>query len=100
MMQYVTKHEKEIKALGVITLPALWKKKPALLLNHLLDTMGYKHSSTRARLKGKLNYIYKCQTVDANEALSTARLSNGQNWVESTDLLIDLYDSTEIRKVS
>ncbi|MCK5903996.1 MAG: hypothetical protein KAG86_01845, partial [Gammaproteobacteria bacterium] len=70
MARFVAKHEKEIKALEVITLPRNWKQKPALLLNHLLDLLGYGHSSKQTNpKKGKRIYSYQCQLVDANEAL-------------------------------
>jgi hypothetical protein len=92
LIQFVSRHYKEITALRVISLPLKWRKKPALLLNYLLDMCGYNHESRRVRIHGKRVYIFKAVGHAGVDALCDARIHDGRNWVERTESLMDIFD--------
>ncbi|MCK5897346.1 MAG: DEAD/DEAH box helicase family protein [Cocleimonas sp.] len=95
LIQFIARNYKEVVALRVITLPAQWKSKPALLMNNLLKSMGYKPRSKRGRDGKKLIYIYTCSKNSNIEKLYETRLDNGKNWITSTNDLMDLYEEIE-----
>jgi hypothetical protein len=95
LVRFISSHYKEIVALRVITLPAQWRSKPALLMNHLLELMGYGYESVRIRKNKKREYIYNCMKNDSVESLVTDRLSDGNNWIQSTNALMNIYEEVD-----
>jgi hypothetical protein len=95
LVRFIGSHYKEVVALRVITLPMQWRSKPALLMNHLLELMGYGYESVRIRKNKKREYIYNCLKNDSVESLVTDRLSDGNNWIQSTNALMDIYEEVD-----
>lgn len=89
LMQFVKRHHSEIVALNVMSLPKGWEQKPALLMNKLLQSMGFKTVSSRSSHKN--DRTWRAVTDADIQGLYEARLLDGRNWVEATSKLLDVH---------
>ena len=92
LVQFVRRHEKEITALRVVTVPTNYKTKPALLLNNLLEACGYSHTSSKNKDK---KYTYRAISIKHIDDLHSKRLEQLKDWVTTTDKLIEAYTDNE-----
>lgn len=92
MVSFVERHHDEIVVTGVLSLPKDWRKKPALLMNKLLDMCGYAHFSRRERRGGKLAYVFVAQSNPVVADLCQSRHESGTDWITGTKHLIGLHE--------
>mgnify|MGYP000495308024 CR=1 FL=1 len=98
MYQFIDTHESEILVTKVIPLPADWRKKPALVMNHLMGMCGFKTTRGREvvpatkRSKEKKISTWRGVSIKAIDSLIDDRLARGENWIHKTTTLMDIYE--------
>ena len=98
LYRFIESHKSEILVTKVIPLPADWRKKPALVMNHLISICGFKATMSREiipatkRAKEKKVSTWRGVSVKAIDNLVDDRLSRGENWVHKTTTLMDIYE--------
>jgi len=89
--QWVLRNKRKINIASPNLIPKKFGTKPALLMNKLLDSIGYKHTSYREIdvKNGKKQHIFRV-LVDANfENFYEDQKARGDNWLESTQKIIN-----------
>ena len=95
LFQFVERNLKEIVATEAIPLPKDWRKKPALVMNHLLDMVGYDHASRQKSENGKRKYIYSASPNPEIDDLCESRVERGAGWVTGTKRLLGIYEEVQ-----
>lgn len=76
----------------VSDIPKDWKSKPALVLNRLLDSMGFDHEFRKTKKDGNQFRAFPNEQVSE---LIEERTKSGNTWTERTTKLMDLFDSAD-----
>ena len=102
LWQFIKKHHDEILVTQVIPLPVEWKKKPALVMNHLLRMCGYKTRGKQftipANDRSKEVKATKWSAKLEPEILKIIedRYQRGENWVHKTTTLMDVFSDVDV----
>lgn len=95
--KFVERNKQEILVTGVIPLPSEWRKKPALLMNHLIDSCGFKVTMSREvdqlanGNKAKKVQRWRAVSIKGVDTLVADRLARGDNWIQKTSTLMDMF---------
>jgi hypothetical protein len=89
--QWVSRRKRELNIIRPNFVKNNFKAKPALLMNQLLEDIGYGHSTKRqGNGHGKKQLLtFKVKQIESFELFYDAQLRRGDNWLESTRKLMD-----------
>jgi hypothetical protein len=87
---WVARNKREINIVSPNLIPANFGAKPALMMNKLLESIGYKHTSSQDTTvqNGKKQHIFRVLVDASFERFYEAQKARGDNWLESTQRII------------
>lgn len=97
LVQFVARNEKEILVSKAVSLPSGWRQKPALLMNHLIESCGFKVTMSRKDVnpsngnKARKIQQWRGVSVKSIDSLIADRLARNENWIHKTTTLMDMY---------
>lgn len=90
--QWVDRNRLALALYEVSDIPKNWKEKPALVLNRLLDNMGFDHDFRKTKKDGNQ---FKAFSNESISELIDQRVRDGNTWTERTAKLMDLFDTAD-----
>lgn len=92
MVRWIHDNRLALGLYEVIDIPKDWRAKPALIVNRLLDSMGFDHDYRKSKKDGNLFSAYSNESISG---LIDERATSGNTWTERTSKLMDLFDTAD-----